>query len=330
MLRLLVIPLLVAVSLGVVHVEPAHAQPRIYEEARQALEEGRFAEAAAGFAEALSQASTTPERWRARLGLALSRELDNKLRAALEDYQAFLEAAGEDPRTAAEAPWPDRMEEVQATIYRLEARLRATHGVVTVQVQPEGARVEVRDAAGGSVLDQPSPARRFLVPGRYEVQVSHEGYEPQTQSATLSVGQELRMAVALKEVRVEPPDPEPIVIVPTKPPETSSPLPWVAIGTGAAALVGGAVMTGLAAGDLADLEDLEDQPGTDEVLAEFDRTEDRMNDRQTASWVLYGVGGVAVGTGIVMLLLREGDEGQAEVTVEPRIGGGVATWRGTF
>ena len=65
-------------------------------------------------------------------------------------------------------------------------------------------------------------------------------------------------------------------------------------------LVGGAVLTGLAASDHSDLVALSAQPGTPENLTRYDRTLSRMEGRETAAWAMWITGGVAVVTGLLI------------------------------
>lgn len=105
--------------------------------------------------------------------------------------------------------------------------------------------------------------------------------------------------------------------------------PWhfVAIGTGSAMLVGGAVMTGLAAKDRAKVTEAETYPdgtvkGITQTSASSAVSSARIKDK--VSYVLYGVGGAAVVGGFLWWVLgtQEADEKGAVYPVPSAVDGG--------
>jgi hypothetical protein len=118
---------------------------------------------------------------------------------------------------------------------------------------------------------------------------------------------------------------------PVTPPSSPglSPVPFVLIGIGAAALIGGAIAGGLYLSDA----NLYMQPiETAAQRDELDVIRDRGNAEGLASTILLIGGGVLAATGLIWLLAAGNDDGSSPLAVIPMVSpdGGMLTLHGTF
>ena len=88
--------------------------------------------------------------------------------------------------------------------------------------------------------------------------------------------------------------------------------PWIAIGAGVAAGGGGAVFTVKALGTKSDIEDLDENLGPVKGPKQYEGLKSDLESARTVSYVLYGVAGAAIVTGIVGLVISGGDEAAEE------------------
>jgi hypothetical protein len=88
--------------------------------------------------------------------------------------------------------------------------------------------------------------------------------------------------------------------------------PWIAIGTGVAAGGGGALFTVKAMGYSQDIEDLDKNLGPVEGPKQYNGLKSDLESARTVSYILYGVAGAAIATGVVGLVLSGGDDAPAE------------------
>lgn len=101
---------------------------------------------------------------------------------------------------------------------------------------------------------------------------------------------------------------------------------WIAMGTGAAAVVVGGVMLGMArkkSAEMASVDGVPYEPGVHDELPEDGKVYEK------AGWAVGGVGIAALASGLVMLLMSENPESAKEPAVEVGVttgpGGGSAT-----
>lgn len=99
------------------------------------------------------------------------------------------------------------------------------------------------------------------------------------------------------------------------------PGPWIVVGVGAAVLVTGAVLLGVAAADVASVEGAQRGTAWTDVSGAYQRSEAE----SIAGGVLLGVGAAAAAAGIVWVATSGGS---SEVEVAPTAGGLIV--RGTF
>jgi hypothetical protein len=204
---------------------------------------------------------------------------------------------------------PDR-EAVEQKILELES-LPAT---LAVDSDPQGASVRIDGQDTGKV----TPAEFELLPGEHEVTLLVNGEEKVTEKVTAQFGTRHEMRVELgAEDLVDPFAAEPTAAeeAPAEEPvdeRESSVVPWVVIGVGGAAIATGVVLGVLTLGERSDFEDNPTHDGADtgERLALF-------------TDVAFGVGAVAVVTGVVLLLTEEEGGEQAASALQVAGGGGV-------
>lgn len=215
--------------------------------------------------------------------------------AALEQY---LDRAAPDDEHQANA---------RARLASLRERMAST-GIMVVGA-PEGATIVV-DGEPHSRTPRPDPIR--LSPGSHQIELRLEGYEDFQAVVVVPAGQTV-------EVRAE-------MVAGTgggssnmaaAPDEGgSSLLPFVLMGTGGAAILGGAVVGVLALGAAADApSSMGDEADSARGLA-------------LVADVLFALGAAAAGTGLVLLLLEDGGTerapGVAALEITPVVGPGSA------
>lgn len=277
-----------------------------FEAGREALKAQRFGEALAAFEGCLDLAEDEPERWNALVALGLSHELMGEPIEALGRYWSFVEQA-EAAERGGEAFWERKLREVEESVSRLEGSVLETRARVRFALAPGDARASL----DGAAVDG---ARYYYVtPGRYELEVEREGFQPESERFTVAAGDVRVVSVALEPLpqAPEPVEPDPLpgpgvgIGAPQADPPTRT-AEWVLLGGGGAALLTGAVLTGLTAADVDEMEELSARPGTSESVARYRELEDRARSTQTASWIAYGAGAVAIAVGII-LWVSEGE-----------------------
>jgi len=347
--------------LGVLFVlAPAHATApasaeAAYEAGKARLKAGDTAGAIDAFKSGLELAGTDEgRRWQLILALGLSFDRAGEPAHAIESYQRFLDqtkAHGD----ILSPKWRNRRELVAQDIKKLEGRIAATHGYVTVLSEPAGAAISLGDVRAGATQDLKSPAGFYLAQGEYRVTLSLDGYAPYQTTIRVSPGGMSPIKATLNRPAKATEAPP---FAPTKDegnadieaPSTratsltaevdlgeKTPLgPWVVLGSGGALLVAGGVTTALALGAQGDYEDYVDTipealPSEDMRSEYYDETQRLSAKRDmytTMSGVLLGVGvGAAVG-GLVWMLMTPEDT-PAEVSLSPLPGGlsAHAQWR---
>lgn len=205
---------------------------------------------------------------------------------------------------------------------RLAEVLDRLPGSIEVRVDPADAVVEVdgKRAAG------PVSA----TPGTHSFVVSREGYRPHAATLEVKPGQ----AVALEVNLVALPAADPVVPAPApvaaplvvakkvRPASRITPWQWVAIGGGAACVVVGGVMTKLAMDDRGRVESATRVDGIVTGMSQVaaDDLVKKARTKDAASWALYGVGGAAIVTGVVLAIV---DATRGREPAVPAVGVGV-------
>ncbi len=196
-------------------------------------------------------------------------------------------------------------------------RLVAEKAALEVLSQTPGCRVRVDDQDLGG-----APARASLDPGSHVVRAEAEGFDPFEQRVVLGPGESLvvhadLVPLAREVVTAPPPEtPAPVQEEPSPAPSSARKTwAWVAIGGGAALVVTGSVLYGVAYKEMQDAGGLTDQ-------AAYDSKVSGARKKGYAAYGLWGVGAAAVAAGLVLYFTAP-DAGAAVV---PTPTGVAAVW----
>ena len=194
-------------------------------------------------------------------------------------------------------------------------------GRIEVLCSQPGARVAVD---GKDPRDLPLQAPFEVAPGRHEVRVTSA--TARTWIRTVEVGPGQTVRVNAEMVALAPPVARPIPAQNLAAPAKTgiSPWPWVGIGTGAAALVVGGVMSGLAyqqRGQVSNATRDQDPAGGDDLVTGMTMKDaqshvDQAKSYDIASYAMYGVGGAAVLTGVILWAVQS--KAKARAATAPR------------
>lgn len=232
----------------------------------------------------------------------------------------------------------DRTEELTLKARETRAlRFALERKVGTIRVVGVGgpAKGPVRVLVDGQEVYRGFLSARIEVPAGHRV-VRVEGpvgTEPLLRYVNVPDQGEVEVAMEFPVLPQAAPEREPTATLPRAPAmavtaRAGRAFPWhfVAIGTGSAMLVGGAVMTGLAAKDRAKVTEAETYPdgtvkGITQTSASSAVSSARIKDK--VSYVLYGVGGAAVVGGFLWWVLgtQEADEKGAVYPVPSAVDG---------
>jgi hypothetical protein len=237
---------------------------------------------------------------------------------------------------------------------RVLMALRPLPAQVTIRCPVRGTRVTVnsRDPRV-TPIDRP-----FVVtPGHIKVEATADGYEKFTQEIEVAPGASVAIdavlqAIPPKVVALPPAQPKISAVMPSKlaapvvaakvSPAKYSPWQWVTLGTGAAMVITGGVLTGLASKDRAKVDDAKTLSIGSSNLSGMTRADvlsllssaDKMSN---ASIAMYSIGGAAIVTGVVLAILdakrtSAGKPGAASVALSagPVPGGAVVQATGRF
>lgn len=151
---------------------------------------------------------------RPRFQIAASLDKLNKAPEAVAAYQAFLDAKPDEKKLK------DQIAEANA---RIEA-LKKTPAKAKLAITPEapaGLKVTVNG------VEQPLAAGNelSLPPGKHQVTVVAEGFEPATQDLELTFGETREVPLTLQKKAEPPPPPPPVAVAPPPPPPTTPAAP---------------------------------------------------------------------------------------------------------
>jgi hypothetical protein len=295
------------------------AARNLFEEALALEDEGRWADAL----ERVKKVAAVKTTAAVRFHLALCNEKLGHLVAAFNEFgRAEADAAAEG------SPDAKRIESnSQKHAAELKARiptvvLHMPPGVASVEAKIDGASIEA------ALFGAPIP----LDPGAHSIVVHAEGRAPFEQSLKLAEGEGRVVDVQLPERASE-------TVVTSAPSTASSPLPWIALSVGGAALVGAGVMYGLRASAISDL-DSACAPARSQCPDDKSDVRDHGKTYNLVGNVLLGVGVAAVGTSVALFLLAPSDKTSSSssgstgapklVSAELIVTGGTLGLRATF
>jgi hypothetical protein len=275
-----------------------------YERGVEHFEAERFNEAA----DAFRRADRLKPSWKLLYNIGQSEAAGRRFGLALEAFEQYLVEGGDD------VPG-DRREEVLAEIQRL----RVLVGVLEVSA-PDGALLLVDGIERGSA---PFTGPVRVAAGEHEVVLRGGDELLLEQSVTVAGG--MTSGIEVEEPDAEQSAPQPA----TAPQPAAAPEPepaedeggrvwtWIALGTGAALVAGGAVAGGVSIGKEKDLESKCDGGVCDSSLASERDTVKSLN--STAD-ILYGVGAAALVSGAVLFFVEPDGEEERPLAVAPRVG----------
>ncbi len=98
-------------------------------------------------------------------------------------------------RYAAKAQEGEEKEDAEEMVAMLRAKLVKTSGEVAIDTAPTGATVSL--TGKGQSYAGPSPLIRWLLAGRWKVEVTHPGHVPQTKEFSVGIGQSSKLVFEL-------------------------------------------------------------------------------------------------------------------------------------
>lgn len=305
-----------------------------YEAGKQALRGGELDDALVTFRKGLqAPVRDQLETWQLLLGAALTCEKLGRGSESIEYYRRFLDAS-EAAQKLLPPKWRERRVVVSDAVDELQKTLYMTHGYLTVTSTPSGASVLVGGKPVGVDGAAVTPFGLFLVPGAYQIGLELDGYEPAKTSVDLALGKLTPVSLSLAEIAPPPVEAAagvaPVVAPASAASGGSGGAAWALVGGGSAILIGGVVCTvvaGIANGRIAEIVDEKGQVVQGSAVWDhLDERHVRLHEgwqiTQPLSFVLYGVGIAAVTTGIVLMLMDDGEgESAASFGITPTSGG---------
>jgi len=183
--------------------------------------------------------------------------------------------------------------------------LRQIQGQLKVESKTKDLAVSIDGVYAGS-----APTEKKVNAGEHLVKAEAPGFMPFAQKVTLGPGETLVVHADLTQmpsqvVATKPIVPAAVAAPPSPPTSSRAPnhtLAWVTMAGGTAFLVTGTILYGLAYKDYQDAGDMKrsSYPTNKEFDSAFDSKIDDGKGKATASYVLWGVGGAALATGIVL------------------------------
>ena len=192
-------------------------------------------------------------------------------------------------------------------------------GTLRIDGGPVGARVTMNGVELGALPMGPTS----VLAGSAEIVVSHPGYVAATFQVLVRASLETPLTVALKRD-----------VGPSAPNGLATP-GWVTLVSGIAVAGIGTGFYLWADSTLDELNALNDpatavELGFDGYRERYNEVRGALDDRLLASQILFAVGGVAVATGITLILLDDAQAGDGNVHVVPISGGGMVLGGASF
>lgn len=316
-------------------IQEAHADDTakartLFQEGLQLETGGNYAGALAKFQE-VAQLKRTPA---VLFHVAFCQEKLGKLVAALGGYRLVVIEGGEDPKNA------KVVQTAQEALAGLEKRIpsitvKRGKGADLAKITLDGVEL------GGSTLDKPQQ----VDPGAHALAATLAGKLPYKETVQITEGENKTVEVTLKE---DPKSKQPAEKDPTEaeppatgtateikpPPPSSSVVPYVVLGVGAASLVTSGVFYYMRSSAINDL----DGKCRGNICPESARSVSESGKTSTLIGnITLGLGVVGIGVGAVLLLTSKSTEKATQargrsldVVLHPNYNGGSASLVGTF
>ena len=186
----------------------------------------------------------------------------------------------------------------------LETRAKATTGTVKLSCDKEITTVNVQ-APDLSSTTWPCPSTQQAAPGDYTLTIP--GHDV-TEVVAVELGETASVRLGITTIEQDP-----IIFAPDDDLRIGA---WTSLGVGSAMLVTGLVMHAIALDYFTDVTipgDINYTNGVNPVVsgtteAEARASLDTAQTLDTTAWVVVGVGGAAIATGVILLLLSDPDE----------------------
>jgi hypothetical protein len=231
--------------------------------------------------------------------------------------------------------------------------IAGTNTELTIELKPLLGKIEVRGEPKGAVVSvNGTDARRLpldkpfeVSPGLHVVEVTAEGFEKMQKTVQVGPGETVSVVANLKPlapVAIQPPAPskaekpvvEKVQVEVQKP--RRSPWPWVSLGVGVATTGVGIAMSILAHQERQKVRDAEKEG--DVALMTMSEAQSHVSKAETydkVSYAMFGLGGVAIVTGVVLAVTLRPKEAKAskEVLIVGASfvpGGGIVSLEGRF
>lgn len=264
--------------------------------ATQSYQAGEFAAALSALKKAEAIAARADEASLASIRFNIARCLEQLGRAeeALEAYRRYDQL-------------PDAQHRKQKAFEAMQALEQRVFAVLSVSCAPAGAVVEIPGLTSGA---RPCPWQSAKVrPGAYAISVEAPGHAPQVRSVTVKAGTAENVQFALSP-NVSSAPPSVVGTAPPPPGRGLDPLPLLVLGGGVLVAGVGGVFTGLALNERDAAEEALPGPAQDGAVSNFETY-------RTLSYVLYGVGGAAAATGVVLFFLPGSEDDPAAARLVP-------------
>ena len=237
------------------------------------------------------------------LGLAY-KKLD-KLPEAWHHFTFYLKAAVKQDIKA--GAW---LEQVEKTLAKSQRR-------VVISCEQSGTRLYLGKSATGPAYS--CPLTWWFLPGKRYVHAVSEGYVAKDNEIDVRErGEQGSHTIALVAIAKQP---DPIVKTPPKlveptgvtntiskpadPKSGSKVLEWTLIGSGAAAVITGGILHGMASSTNEDLHNKYKDSVADDAGKKYDdEYGEKVLPKEVSAYLLYGLGGAALATGAVMMFLK--------------------------
>lgn len=257
---------------------------------------GNYAAALADLqnAERLADKAQDPSLASIRFNIARCYEQLGQPEKALEAYERYDKL-------------PDKPHRKQKAFLAMQDLEQRVYSVLIVDCGAARAVLSIPGVVEG--VSCPYRSQR-IKPGAYRVIATTPSSETRTELVELKAGAAEQVNFQFKTTA------QAIVEAPPPPPSSRGPsaLPWVTMGTGLAAAGAGGVLTALALDARAEAEDLPPGTSRDDKVSDFDTF-------NTASVILYSVGGAAIAGGLLWFFLDQGGDDAGSAQLRPTLDG---------